>query len=79
MTQNKNQNTVHLDATKIRFFQQVDLALRAHTAFKMFEKIQAILLCWSAAQQQTSTLRGQIFSLLFFRFSVTFKKLALSF
>ena len=49
----------------LRFFQQVDLTLRAHTAFKIFEKMQAVLLCWSAAQQQTSTLREQIYSLIF--------------
>ena len=37
------------------------LTLRVCTAFKIFEKTQAILLYWFAAQQQTSTTRRQKF------------------
>ena len=53
----------------------LSLSLGACTVFKTFEKMQAILLYWFAAQQQTSTLRRQKISLFDAKFSADFNEL----
>ena len=57
----------------------MSLTLRAHTVFKNFEKRQAILLYWFAAQQQTSTLGWQKFAFFYAKFSAEFNEISLFF
>ena len=47
--------------------------------FKSFEKMQAILLNWLAAQHQTSTSRLQKLDLFYPKFSAKFNELSLTF
>ena len=55
------------------------LTLKARTVLQNFEKIQAILLYWFAAQQQTSTLRRQKIGLLYVKFHAEFNELSFFF
>ena len=55
------------------------IKLRARTFFKSFEKMQANLLYWFAAQRQTSTSIRQKVHLFYVKFSAKFNKLSLFF
>ena len=55
----------------------VSLTSRDRTAFKIFEEINVISLCWFAAQQQISTFTRQKCDLFYPKFSAKFNELSL--
>ena len=60
-------------------FKKLYWPLERALSFKIFEKMQAILLYWFAAQQQTSTLRRQKIGFFYMKFSAAFNRLSLFF
>ena len=50
---------------------------RARFFFKFSEKMQATSLYWFATQQQTNTLRWQLFGMFYVKFSAEFNELSL--